>query len=42
MDVSMGVASVRVRKFIAQAYVRGMLLCGTADHADFEGNTSAS
>ena len=42
MDVSMGVASDRVRKFIVQAYVRGMLYCGTAEHAELEGNTSAS
>ncbi len=42
MDVSMGVASERVRKFITQAYVRGMLHCGTAEHAELEGNTSAS
>ena len=42
MDVSMGIASERVRKFIVHAYVRGMLHCGTADHAELEGNTSAS
>ncbi len=40
MDVSMGIASERVRKFIVQAYVRGTLICGTADHAELEGNTS--
>ena len=38
----MGIASERVRKFIVQAYVRGMLYCGTAEHAELEGNTSAS
>ena len=42
MDVSMGIASERVRKFIVHAYVRGMLHCGTADHAELEGNTSPS
>jgi len=40
MDVSMGVASGRVRKFIVQAYVKGTLYCANADHVDFEGNTS--
>lgn len=40
MDVSMGVASDRVRNFIIQAYVRGMHICGTADNAQLEGSTS--
>ena len=41
MDVSMGVASDRVRRFIIRAYVKGMLSCGgKADNCDFEGNTA--
>ena len=33
-DIAMGVPSARVRAFLAQAYVRGMLSCGgTAVHA---------
>ncbi len=39
-DVSMGIASQRVRKFLAESYVRGTLNCATADHAELEGNTS--
>ena len=39
-DVSMGVASQRVRKFLADSYVRGTLNCATADNAELEGNTS--
>ena len=39
-DVSMGLASERTRRFIAQAYVRGTLYCGTADNAELEGNTA--
>ena len=40
MDVSMGVASERVRQFIIRAYVKGMLSCGTADNCDLEGCTA--
>ena len=39
-DVSMGRATERVRKYIVQAYVRGMQYCATADYAPFEGNTA--
>ena len=38
-DVSMGVPSERVRRFLVQAYVRGAS-CGTADNAELEGSTS--
>ena len=41
MDVSMGVASDRVKKFIIRAYVKGMLSCGgTAERCEFENSTS--
>ena len=40
MDVSMGVASDRVKRFLIQAYVKGMLSCGTAENAELEGSTS--
>ena len=41
MDVSMGVASDRVRQFIIRAYVKGMLSCGgTANNCELEGSTS--
>lgn len=39
-DVSMGIASNRVREFLVNAYVRGAQSCGTADHAQLEGSTS--
>ena len=41
MDVSMGIASDRVKNFIVRAYVKGMLSCGgTANKCELEGNTS--
>ena len=40
MDVSMGLASERVREFLVQAYVRGSVSCGTAANAELEGSTS--
>ena len=40
MDVSMGLATDRVRRFLIQAYVKGMMSCGTADSCDFEGSTA--
>ena len=39
-DVSMGLASERVRRFIVQSYVRGTLYCATSDNAELEGNTA--
>jgi len=33
-------ASDRVRKFITNAYVKGMISCGTAENCNLEGNTS--
>jgi len=40
MDVSMGLATDRVRQFVIQAYVKGMMSCGTADRCEFEGSTA--
>ena len=40
MDVSMGVASDRVKRFLIQAYVKGMISCGTAANCELEGSTS--
>ena len=40
MDVSLGIASQRVREFLVQAYVRGSVSCGTAVNAELEGSTS--
>jgi hypothetical protein len=40
MDVSLGIASDRVRQFIIQAYVKGMLSCGVAENCDLEGSTT--
>jgi len=36
----MGLPTDRVRKFIVQAYVKGMMSCGTAESCEFEGSTS--
>ena len=40
MDVSMGMASDRVKRFIIRAYVKGMVSCGTAENCELEGSTS--
>ena len=40
LDVSMGIASDRVKQFIIQSYVKGMISCGTAKNSDLEGNTA--
>ena len=40
MDVSMGIASERVNKFIIRAYVRGALSANTAEETELEGNTA--
>ena len=40
MDVSMGIASQRVRTFVVNAYVKGALTCGCAENAELEGSTS--
>ena len=40
MDVSMGIASERVKKFIIRAYVRGALSANTAEETELEGNTA--
>ncbi len=39
-DISMGVPSDVVRRFLVRAYVKGMLGCGTAENCNLEGNTT--
>ena len=40
MDVSMGSATDRIRKFVIEAYVKGMMSCGTAEKCEYEGSTA--